>query len=195
MQITEVRIKLLPRSNGAEKLRAFCTVTLDNEFVIRDLKIIEGARGAFIAMPSRKLMEKCSACGQKNAARSRFCNDCGAALRRSRPHRAMDGRERLYVDVAHPINAAARAKLHKRILEEFRSEEERAASGNYVYSDVNDEEFDGGYDPIIEESAAADDLRSNGRRPVNGDASHDDAEARRPRHRSDPADREFGAEA
>lgn len=192
MQITEVRIKLLPRSNGAEKLRAFCTVTLDNEFVIRDLKIIEGARGAFIAMPSRKLMEKCPHCGQKNAARSRFCNDCGSTLRRPRPHRAMDGRERLYVDVAHPINAAARAKLHKRILEEFRSEEERAAAGNYVYSDINDEEFDGGYDPIIEESASADDFRASGKRPFPGDDPNDGGGAPRPRQRND---REFGAEA
>lgn len=195
MQITEVRIKLLPRSNGAEKLRAFCTVTLDNEFVIRDLKIIEGARGAFIAMPSRKLMEKCSACGQKNAARSRFCNDCGASLRRSRPHRAMDGRERLYVDVAHPINAAARAKLHKRILEEFRSEEERAASGNYVYSDFNDEEFDGGYDANLEESNGTDDGRPNGRRPAPGDNSGIDPDQKRPRRRDDPDGDELAAEA
>ena len=50
MVITEVRIKLVEENN--ERLMAFCSVTLDNAFVIRDLKIIEGTKGLFVAMPS-----------------------------------------------------------------------------------------------------------------------------------------------
>jgi len=50
MQITEIRISL--RSDN--KLKAFASITLDNCFVIRGLKIIEGAKGVFVAMPSRK---------------------------------------------------------------------------------------------------------------------------------------------
>jgi len=50
MQITEIRISL--RTDN--KLKAFASITLDNCFVIRGLKIIEGAKGVFVAMPSRK---------------------------------------------------------------------------------------------------------------------------------------------
>ena len=61
MVITEVRIKLVAENN--ERLMAFCSLTLDNAFVIRDLKIIEGTKGLFVAMPSRKLTDRCNRCG------------------------------------------------------------------------------------------------------------------------------------
>ena len=50
MEITEIRISL----RNDNKLKAFASITLDNMFVIRGLKIIEGAKGVFVAMPSRK---------------------------------------------------------------------------------------------------------------------------------------------
>jgi hypothetical protein len=57
VEITEVRIKLV--SNPNDKLRAFCSLTFDQEYVVRDLKIIEGSQGLFVAMPSRKLCDRC----------------------------------------------------------------------------------------------------------------------------------------
>ena len=78
MEITEVRIKLMEDNSGSnERLQAFCSITFDDMFVIRDLKIIEGAKGFFVAMPSRKLTDRCPNCGTKNHLRSRFCNQCG----------------------------------------------------------------------------------------------------------------------
>jgi stage V sporulation protein G len=50
MEITEVRISL----RNDDKLKAFASVTFDDCFVVRGLKIIEGANGTFVAMPSRK---------------------------------------------------------------------------------------------------------------------------------------------
>jgi stage V sporulation protein G len=50
MEITEIRIAL----RDDNKLRAFASITIDNCFVVRGLKIIEGAKGLFVAMPSRK---------------------------------------------------------------------------------------------------------------------------------------------
>ncbi|MFQ5900648.1 MAG: septation regulator SpoVG [Thermodesulfobacteriota bacterium] len=50
MEITDVRVSLAKE----EKLRAFVTITIDNCFIIRDLKIINGQNGLFVAMPSRK---------------------------------------------------------------------------------------------------------------------------------------------
>jgi stage V sporulation protein G len=64
VEITEVRIKLVADNN--ERLQAFCSVTFDDAFVVRDVKIIEGGKGSFVAMPSRKLADRCSHCGYKN---------------------------------------------------------------------------------------------------------------------------------
>ncbi|MBM3318657.1 MAG: septation regulator SpoVG [Candidatus Eisenbacteria bacterium] len=50
MKITEVRISL----RDDDKLKAFVSITLDNCFVIRGLKVIKGHKGLFVAMPSRK---------------------------------------------------------------------------------------------------------------------------------------------
>ena len=59
MEITEVRVKLM--DEPGERLQAFCSITFDDAFVVRDLKIIEGTTGPFVAMPSRKLTAHCSA--------------------------------------------------------------------------------------------------------------------------------------
>jgi stage V sporulation protein G len=51
MQITDVRIRKI---SAEGKMKAIVSVTFDNEFVIHDIKVIEGQNGLFIAMPSRK---------------------------------------------------------------------------------------------------------------------------------------------
>ena len=51
MQITDVRVRKLTKEG---KMRAVVSVTLDNEFVVHDIKVIEGDKGLFIAMPSKK---------------------------------------------------------------------------------------------------------------------------------------------
>jgi len=51
MNITEVRVRRVASSG---KLKAFASITIDNVFVVHDLKIIEGQKGLFVAMPSRK---------------------------------------------------------------------------------------------------------------------------------------------
>ncbi len=51
MNITDVRIRKVSKEG---KMKAVVSITLDDEFVIHDIKVIEGDRGLFIAMPSRK---------------------------------------------------------------------------------------------------------------------------------------------
>ncbi len=51
MQITDVRIRKVEKEG---KLRAVVSITIENEFVVHDIKVIEGEKGLFIAMPSRK---------------------------------------------------------------------------------------------------------------------------------------------
>src|SRR4029078_941873 len=104
MQITEIRIKLMDdKESRNERLLAFCSVTFDHMFVVRDLKIIEGLKGLSAAMPSRKLTDRCG-CGSKNHLRARFCNQCGAKLQDDRAPRAAAGRAKSQADVARPSN-------------------------------------------------------------------------------------------
>ena len=54
MKITDVRVRKITK---AGKMKAVVSITLDNEFVVHDIKVIEGEKGLFIAMPSRKTAE------------------------------------------------------------------------------------------------------------------------------------------
>lgn len=52
MNITDVRVRIVKKEDS--KLKAVASITIDNCFVVHDIKVIEGAEGYFIAMPSRK---------------------------------------------------------------------------------------------------------------------------------------------
>lgn len=127
MDITEVRVKLV--SDAESRLQAFCSVTFDKEFVVRDLKVIDGPNGPFVAMPSRRLTAKCVSCGFRNEIRSRFCCSCGK--RQSAPS-ADDSQSRLFADIAHPINSAARTKIHQQVMEAVAEERMKAEEPGYV---------------------------------------------------------------
>lgn len=142
MDITEVRIKLMEESE--DRLRAFCSITFDHSFVVRDLKIIEGSHGPFVAMPSRKLSNRCSRCGNKNHIRSNYCNNCGSRVRDNR-NPDDDAPNKLYADVAHPINQACRDLIQQHVVDEYRLELERAKLPGYIsrYDDAYEgHEFD-----------------------------------------------------
>jgi stage V sporulation protein G len=146
VEISEIRIKLMDdiKDSRNERLLAFCSVTFDNMFVVRDLKIIEGAKGLFVAMPSRKLTDRCGGCGCKNHLRSRFCNNCGGRLNEDRAPRDVDGRAKLHADVAHPINSAAREFVQGSILRSFHEELDRSKLPGYVcrYDEVDAGDYD-----------------------------------------------------
>ena len=112
LNITEVRVKLM--EGRSDRLRAFCSITIDNDFVVHDLRVIEGKKGKFVAMPSRKLSDSCPQCGGKNHLRASYCNDCGASLNEDRA----EGRK-LHVDVAHPINTPCREHIQDAVLEAY----------------------------------------------------------------------------
>ena len=54
MNITDVRVKKIA---GSGKLRAYVSITFDDEFVIHDIRVVEGEKGLFVAMPSKHLIE------------------------------------------------------------------------------------------------------------------------------------------
>ncbi|MBM6947178.1 septation regulator SpoVG [Mordavella massiliensis] len=54
MQITDVRVRKVAKEG---KLKAVVSITMDEEFVVHDIKVIEGEKGLFIAMPSKKALD------------------------------------------------------------------------------------------------------------------------------------------
>ncbi len=136
MRITEIRVKLT--EDPRNKLRAYASITFCDEFVVRDLKIIEGAKGPFVAMPSRKLADRCSRCSNKNHLRASFCNHCGGKLEQDRAPKDERGRARLHADLAHPINSTCRIELHRAVVKAYAEEVERSKQDGYVPASFDD---------------------------------------------------------
>lgn len=138
VEISDVKVKLM--GERSDRLKAFCSVTIDREFVIRDLKIIEGTNGMFVAMPSRKITDKCPTCGAKNHLRAKFCNECGARLDENRATRDADGRTKLHADIAHPINSECRERMQAKIASAYDGEQAKSKLPGYRPS--YDDDFD-----------------------------------------------------
>lgn len=120
MEITEAKVSLV--TTGDSKLKAFVTITFDNVFVIRDLKVIEGKKGLFVAMPSIKVSLPCSRCKKKNPIRSNYCNDCGVKLDPIAVPETEEAIREEHRDIAHPINSQTRDYIQSKILGVYESE-------------------------------------------------------------------------
>lgn len=145
MQLTDIRIKLC--DDQSNRLKAFCALTFDNTFVIRDVKLIDGNDGLFLAMPSRKLSDHCGRCGEKNHLRARYCNNCGGRLDENRYLRYQNGnghgsRLKLHADIAHPINADCRHAIEERVIHAFHQELERSKLPGYVPPSLDGEDLE-----------------------------------------------------
>jgi len=130
VEITEVRIILKDSQN--KKLKAYATVTFDNVFVVRDIKVIEGGAGLFIAMPSRKVKHACPKCAFKNELRSKYCNQCAGLLpvEANLQHvEEIPNSQAEHRDIAHPITQSFREHLQKRVLEVYAQEKVQVQTG------------------------------------------------------------------
>ncbi|MGB2705746.1 MAG: septation protein SpoVG family protein [Candidatus Omnitrophota bacterium] len=127
MEITEVKVIL--KEGQDKKLKAYATLTLDNCFVVRNIKVIKGTKGLFVAMPSRKMREACPKCHYKNPVRSRFCNQCGASLPPP-PAREMGDeiKQSEHRDIAHPITLECREYIQKKVLDAYEVEVKRTGA-------------------------------------------------------------------
>jgi len=144
LNITEVRVKLM--RNRSDRLRAFCSITIDDDFVVHDLRVIEGRKGFFVAMPSRKLTDNCPRCSGKNELRAKFCGECGNRLSDGRQKDARH--EKVHVDVAHPINTICREMLQQEVLAAYREE---AGKAGQQPAGEGAPEGEGAYDELAEE--------------------------------------------
>ncbi|MCK5450726.1 MAG: septation protein SpoVG family protein [Candidatus Omnitrophica bacterium] len=123
MKITEVRIFSTESRDG--KLKAFATMTFDDWFVVRNVKVIQGSNGLFVAMPSRKAVSSCSKCQFKNAIGSKYCNHCGAPIKETYNTREAGHHDSQaeHMDIAHPITQECRVYIQDMILEAYNKEQ------------------------------------------------------------------------
>ena len=140
MKITGVCVRLV--KNKDERLKAFCFITFDHEFVVRDIKVIEGVGGHFVAMPSRKMTDHCEKCGGTNHLKAKFCNNCGAALPENRTKKDSQGRLKLHADIAHPVSAKCRRTIQQRVVAAYKQECKRSAQLGYTPEDVDEADDD-----------------------------------------------------
>ena len=120
MEITEVRVSL--RESEGKRLKAYATVTFDNSFVVRNIKVVEGNSGLFVAMPAKKIKQFCPRCGKKVDIGSRHCNHCGVQLPAAANNDYNDTRQGTHQDLAHPINQQFRDYLQSKILDAYYTE-------------------------------------------------------------------------
>ena len=118
MEITEAKIYL--KESPDRKLKAYVTITFDNRFVVRDLKVIEGNKGLFVAMPSKRMKEPCPKCHYKNVVRSSYCNQCGSKLEITVYEK--EDYQNEHRDIAHPITSEAREYIQKVVVEAYNTE-------------------------------------------------------------------------
>ena len=118
MKITEVRI--FPTESRDGKLKAFATMTFDDWFVVRNVKVIQGNNGLFVAMPSKKAMDSCPKCNFKNVIGSKYCNQCGSRLEQKQvlEENARESQGN-HMDIAHPITQECRVYIQEKILEVY----------------------------------------------------------------------------
>lgn len=101
MEVTNVKVKVMHTEGN---LKAYATITFDDEFVVKDIKVIDGKKGVFIAMPSKPIKNK-----------------------KAEDVESAEEMERLHKDIAHPINPQAREKIQTAILKAY---EEALAAEN-----------------------------------------------------------------
>lgn len=132
MEITEIRVFL--KDGQDKKLKAYATVTFDNCFVVRNIKVIHSASGFFMAMPSRKTKFSCPKCNFKNEAGSKFCNHCGAKLPLQEVSAKAKDAKAEHRDIAHPVTKEFRDYLQKKVLDAY---EAQAVKGESSPSDIS----------------------------------------------------------
>ncbi len=137
MEISNIQLDIVDNPTG--KLRAFCSMTINDQFVVKNFKVIEGNHGLFVAMPSRKLTKPCYNCDNRVFRNANYCDRCGKKFGERGDSGHYDSEES-HTDIAFPIQESFREQLEDRILGEYRSRVE--GDGGSVVEHRADENYD-----------------------------------------------------
>lgn len=137
MNITDIRLDVIDNPSG--KLRAFCSLTLNDEFVVKNFKIIEGNHGLFVAMPSRKLTKPCYRCDNRAFRSANYCDRCGKEFDDRSGNSHHDTGE-THSDIAFPIQDDFREELEDRLIDAYKKRMKGGSGVNVEHS--KDENYD-----------------------------------------------------
>lgn len=123
-QVTGVRIRLPNPTHHRDKaFKASASVTINNSFVINEIKIIDRDGELFISMPARRFYDHCPFCECKNPVDSLHCSSCGIELKENRAvPDPRTGKIRAYVDIAHPTDRQTRGMIQRIVLDAYHEE-------------------------------------------------------------------------
>lgn len=113
MNVTDVRIKLAEPLLAEKRLLAFASITFDDSFCIREMRVIDDGERHFVAMPSRRITDHC-VCGGKNHLTANYCNYCGVKL-----EKPIVFPQKIFSDICFPINTEMRQHVEYAVLNEF----------------------------------------------------------------------------
>ncbi len=116
MKVTEITIRLQNNPKNPALL-AICSLVVENAFVIHEVKVIQGRKGVFVAMPQRKRTDHCPSCNASNALSSRHCHHCGIMI----PGGFSEIKD-CTEDVVHPITEECRREFHSKVLAAYENE-------------------------------------------------------------------------
>ena len=121
-------------------------------------------------MPSRKLSGHCQRCNHKNHLRASYCNNCGVKLK-SDSDGNYDSPQKLYADVAHPINSECREIIQKAVITEFEAELARAGEPGYRSRYDDDFDFEASDAEIVAKSVDAEQAKKSKKPEATSDES------------------------
>lgn len=129
MNITEVTVTLMPYQAGSKFVACACFI-IDGAIAVHDVKIIKHESRLIVAMPSKKITYPCPSCKGKNYLRAAYCSQCGVKLVAPSISRTEQGREKVYVDIVHPISRDTREQINQAILVEYQRQKDLALSAS-----------------------------------------------------------------
>lgn len=136
MEITDVQIDIptgyYAPDDSRSNLLACYTLIMDDELALHCVKLIQGERGPFVAMPAEKKQDHCPRCHSKNHCQANFCSNCGLPLDKERYLKIQPnskGQIKLYNDIVHPLTVDLRQYLLEECLDVF--DEEKRYPGTY----------------------------------------------------------------
>ncbi|MEM2615726.1 MAG: septation protein SpoVG family protein [Thermoplasmatales archaeon] len=112
MKITKVKIR--PSRGPSKSLLGYADITFDNEFVVKDFRIIKIDDKKRVIMPNRPITKKCGACGGSMRFSCKFCPHCGVEAATF-----FVDRKYCYIDVAFPIKRELYEEIEKTVLQEY----------------------------------------------------------------------------
>lgn len=114
LEITDIRMVREEKNSSRNAVIAYVTITLNDQFLIKNIRLIRHSDRLVIGMPNREKIRDCPHCSIRNAQSNRYCHQCGTPLEKVKIDYSA------YVDIVHPTKQTFREYLERVIIEEYK---------------------------------------------------------------------------